>query len=81
MDQPLGVRFEIADAEPAAAPVAAKAEAPRRAAASVAPASPMPVDNSNVIRLTDDIKSRLYADPLIRAIVDQLGGSIIKLEE
>jgi DNA polymerase-3 subunit gamma/tau len=98
MDQQLGVRFEVSSAavsapvapvtkspapnSPAPAPVAPKAEAQARRYAPAAAPPPMPVDNSNVIRLTDEIRSKLYKeDPLIRAVVDQLGGSIVKLEE
>ena len=37
---------------------------------------------STAVRLTDDVRNNLYkTEPLVRAIVDTLGGSIIKLEE
>jgi DNA polymerase III gamma/tau subunit len=90
MDQPLGVRFEISDTAvaemnttPSAPPAAAVA--PVQAAKRPMPAAttpPAPAENSNVIRLTDEKRTELYqSDPLIRAVVDQLGGSIIRLEE
>jgi DNA polymerase-3 subunit gamma/tau len=92
MDQPLGVRFEISDsvapvaiAAPSPAVAPPPIETPRRQNPANSP-PPAPVaflpETSNVIRLTDEIRSNLYKnDPLIRAVVDQLGGSIIKLEE
>ncbi len=54
------------------------------AAAPTLPAAPPPMmpETSNSIRLTEEIRSNLYkSDPLIRAVVEQLGGSIVKFEE
>jgi hypothetical protein len=49
--------------------------------AAVAPPVVQEVAN-NTIRITDEIRSKLYeSEPLIRALVDQLGANIIKLEE
>jgi DNA polymerase-3 subunit gamma/tau len=88
METPVGIRFEIGGAGAAApmAPakpttVAAPSEPPRRPALSTPPPSPMPVDTINAVRLTDEIRQNLYKnDPLIRAVVDQLGGSIVRVE-
>jgi DNA polymerase-3 subunit gamma/tau len=84
MDTPVGIRFEVSDAPapvPAAiVPAKTPSEPARRSSPAIAP-SPSAVDTSNVIRLTDEMRSTLYkSEPLIRAVVDQLGGSIVKLE-
>ena len=92
MDQPVGIRFEVSDVAVAPTPVSptsspvqkAAAEPARRTPAPVAAPAPvpLPVDTSNIIRLTDEIRSNLYkSEPLIRAVIDQLGGNIVKLEE
>jgi DNA polymerase-3 subunit gamma/tau len=90
MAQPMGVRFEISSsaATPTVpAPVAKSAPAPvppvqpaRRA--SVAPPPMVAQESSNSIRVTDELRENLYkANPLVRAIAEQLGGNIIKFEE
>jgi DNA polymerase-3 subunit gamma/tau len=92
----VGVHFEMApdDAPPpttaraAAAPVSAPAHAvPARPPVPVSPpkmvaAVPAQAETANTIRLTDEIRNSLYqTDPLVKAIVDQFGGNVIKLEE
>ena len=53
----------------------------RRPAAPTPPPTPQ-IEHANGVRLTDEKRQSLYKnDQLIRAVVDQLGGSIIKLEE
>jgi DNA polymerase-3 subunit gamma/tau len=85
LEHPVGVRFEVATAEiePIPAPTAApKAISPPARTASAAPPPPPVEPANNTIRITDEVRTKLYKDdPLIRAIVDQLGGTIIKLEE
>jgi DNA polymerase-3 subunit gamma/tau len=90
MDQPVGIRFEISDAAvvvappvpPSPGPVQKPAPDAARRPAPIAPPPPPIADNSSVIRLTDEIRSKLYKEePLIRAVIDQLGGNIVKLEE
>ena len=94
LEQPVGVRFEVDDAVvpatatttaavaaplPTTSPVQSPRPAPKPAAA---PPPPPPVETANTIRVTDEIRAKLYeSEPLIRAVVDQLGGNIIKLEE
>src|SRR5439155_21387282 len=85
LEQPVGVRFEVDEgaAAPIAAPmaVAAAPVAQRPRPAAAAPPPPV-VETANTIRVTDEIRAKLYeSEPLIRAVVDQLGGNIIKLEE
>jgi DNA polymerase III subunit gamma/tau len=80
LKQPVGVRFDLDDAPPQ--PIATAAQ-PRRATAT-ATISPAPEQSSttNTIQITDEVRGKLYeSEPLIRAIVDQLGGRIMKLEE
>jgi DNA polymerase-3 subunit gamma/tau len=93
MEQSVGVRFEVAEqsdtANPATSPVMKpptaaappRPEPPRPATARTAQ-PPSPPETSNTIRITDEIRESLYKnDALIRAVVDTLGGSIIRLEE
>jgi DNA polymerase-3 subunit gamma/tau len=92
MNQPIGIAFEISDVAapapiaPEMKPIAAPAprpavSAPQRPALAAQPAPPV-VETSNSIRVTDEIRANLYKNnPLIKAVVDQLGGAIIKLEE
>jgi hypothetical protein len=84
LDQPVGVKFEIAEGQsPVPHPIAPpRAVEPPRSAAPASPPPPAPVESSNTIRLTDEIRDSLYKNnPLIRAVADTLGGSIIRLEE
>jgi DNA polymerase-3 subunit gamma/tau len=87
LQTPVGIRFVITDGAappPAAVPVATPSAQPIRPQKqnNAPPPPPMAVESSNTIRLTDEIRSNLYKnDPLVKAVVDQLGGSIIKLEE
>ena len=51
-------------------------------AAKLVPATLPPVEANTTIRLTDEIRNSLYhSEPLVKAIIDQFGGSVIKLEE
>ena len=90
LNEPVGVHFEVApdgpvpSGRPAAAGPRPPAPAGPRPPAPVAPPAPpvATVEASNTVRLTDEIRNNLYkTEPLVRAIVDQLGGSVIKLEE
>ncbi len=39
-------------------------------------------EGSNATRVTEEMRTNFYKnDPLVRAVVDQLGGNIIKFEE
>ena len=87
-EKPIGVVFKIGEADPTPAaasrsvnptpPPAARPPVPvPTPAPAPAVAEPVPV-----VRLTDEIRANLYKnDSLVRAIVDQLGGSVIKFEE
>jgi hypothetical protein len=67
--------------KPAAAPPRQANTAPARPAPGVTPPAPV-TELANTIRLTEEIRSNLYKNnPLIKAVIDQLGGSIVKLEE
>jgi DNA polymerase-3 subunit gamma/tau len=87
LEQAVGVRFEVAEGEaPVATPTVAPVQtqtAVRRSPVPAAVAQPVVQEvASNTIRITDEIRGKLYeSEPLIRALVDQLGANIIKLEE
>jgi DNA polymerase-3 subunit gamma/tau len=85
LDQPVGIRFEIADTATPAAPAPPPPEAVRRHIPTATAPPPPPAvafDSGNLVRLTEELRARLYqTEPLVKAVVDQLGGSIIKLEE
>jgi hypothetical protein len=50
------------------------------AGAQAAPA-PAPLSEPNRVTLTAEIKESLYRDdPLVKAVIDELGGEIVKLE-
>jgi DNA polymerase III gamma/tau subunit len=80
LNQPTGVRFEID--ESLAEPVAAKPvnAAPRPVASRsigevAAPPTPVPS-----IRLTPELRAEIEADPLVRAIMETLGGTVVRVE-
>jgi DNA polymerase-3 subunit gamma/tau len=85
LDQAVGVRFEISDAVVAPVP-ASVASAPVQPAKKSTPAAapspqPVPAESSNSVRVTEEKRAELYKTvPLVKAVVDQLGGSVIKLE-
>jgi len=96
LDQQVGVRFELTDANVTPTPppqpkAAASAPAvptsqPRPStpapAARPAPSAPPPPEANTSIRVTDELRSQLYKnEPLIKAVVDKFGGNIIKIEE
>ena len=88
--QQTGVRFEVdpppaageASVAPAAPASPAASSRPDPAAARPAPAretrppEPAPVVN----RLTPEVRAALEADPLVKAVLEELGGTIIKAE-
>jgi DNA polymerase-3 subunit gamma/tau len=84
--QPTGVRFEV-DAAPAAAVAAAAPPmpaSPQPAVASkpryTAAPPPMPEPSAPAIRLTPELTAALEQDPLVRAVIQELGGRIIKVD-
>jgi predicted trehalose synthase len=85
LDQAVGVRFEISDAVVAPVP-ASVASAPVQPAKKSTPAAapspqPVPAESSNSVRVTEEKRAELYKTvPLVKAVVDQLGGSVIRLE-
>ena len=94
IEQPIGVRFEIggpaagasalapATASTTNAPPTARAAEPAPRPSAPPPPPVPPVDAANTIRITEELRATLYKnDALIRAVVDTLGGSVIRLEE
>ncbi len=89
MKQETGVRFEIDEGMADALPPAVKANgsppptAFRPAAAGrPAPIAPQSMPEVPTVRLTQEMKDAAYRDePLVKAIIDELGGEIVKIEE
>ncbi len=83
LNRNVGVKFDIdatdppKPAEPAPATPAQQAQ-PRPRAAEPSP-SPAPAAPSG-IPLTSDLRKSLESDPLIKSVLDTLGGNIVKVE-
>src|SRR5262249_35116802 len=75
LNEPVGVRFQI---EPASDESRAPAPAARPAARREPVPGPSPIAPS--IRITPELKEQLRANPLVAAVIDQLGGEIVKVE-
>ncbi len=75
----VGVRFDLDQTnEVAVAPSAAPAVVRSVPVLAAVPAAPM----EPVVRITEELRNKLYeGEPLIRAVVDQLGGKVIRFEE
>jgi DNA polymerase-3 subunit gamma/tau len=83
LKQSVGVKFELepkpreseeldaTTAEPVAATAVRRSPVPRAAAAS---------PESSPSRLTPELKQQLASDPLIAAVIEHLGGEIVKVE-
>jgi len=86
-----GVRFEVstdanvaptARSQPNSAPAARPAPVPDRGPAKFTAPQPPPMPESPTVRLTQEMKDTVIAnEPLVKAIIDQLGGDIVKIEE
>jgi hypothetical protein len=77
----VGVSFEVDPALADAPPPPAASPAPAgdaRAARQAAPSLPSPAQPT--VRLTADLKAQLESDDLIRAVIAELGGNIVKVE-
>jgi len=89
MKQETGVRFEIDEGMADGLPPAVKANGsppptPFRPAAAgrPAPIAPQSMPEVPTVRLTQEMKDAAYRDePLVKAIIDELGGEIVKIEE
>jgi DNA polymerase-3 subunit gamma/tau len=89
LKQKVGVRFEVgcssersAAQPPGASPLAAPSRtAPRRQAARHTPAPPpAPPPTEPTVKITEELRQQLRSDELIRAVMDVLGGEIVKVE-
>jgi DNA polymerase-3 subunit gamma/tau len=84
----VGVRFEVdASAEAPTAPAEAAAPRPAiqsravsRPAPQPAPSEPPPAPVAPAIKLTPELIESLRNEPLIKALMDNLGASIVKVE-
>ena len=72
----VSIRIEI---EPAA-PSPPEAEAPPRREPAPVPPAPASAVITTSIRLTPELKEQLRSDPLVAAVIDELGGEIVKVE-
>ena len=74
LKEPVNVKFEI---EPATtdAPVAPSRPPPRREAPP-----PAVAQAALSIRITPELKQQLRADPMVAAVMDELGAEIVKVE-
>jgi len=91
LKQKVGVKFEVGGGaepsparQPAESPVAAPSRAaPRRQASRLtATAAPLPAPPppEPTVRITEELRQQLRSDELIRAVMDMLGGEIVKVE-
>jgi hypothetical protein len=96
LDSPVGVRFEVDSSTRQSPAAAAPLRATAAAAPSIAPESPAAAHAATHAaanapgapalpagpRLTEELRRKLYeTEPLIRAVIDQFNGQVIKLEE
>ncbi len=89
MGRPVGVSFEVAARSAEATPTEAPAEAapairPNRAPPMTrAPETTAParIEASNDIVVTAELREELSHDPLVKAVMERLGGTIIKVEK
>jgi hypothetical protein len=80
LGQPVGVRFDVTSPSAPAQPQQVQPRAaPSPAPAAAGPAAPSvgPVS----IPLTSDLLSQVQQDPLIRAVIDELGGQVVRVSE
>ena len=83
LNRSIGVRFEV-DSAPAAAPSPAPAEAAKASRPNQRPARPpepvMQAPAAATIPLTPELRKSMETDPLVKAVIDTLGGMIVKVE-
>jgi len=86
----IGVRFIIDDTASAPPPPPATPTTRNGSPVPVRPTAkpalqaptPPPMPEAPAVRLTQEMKDAIYQeDPLVKTIVDQLGGEIVKIEE
>jgi hypothetical protein len=86
LNQAVGVRFEVDESLPDPTPPKPTSNAaPNRPTAArqqqAAPAPEPQAPQSNAVRLTPELRAEIEADPLVRAVMENLGGSVVRLEE
>jgi DNA polymerase-3 subunit gamma/tau len=75
LGQSVGVKFEV-DAGVETAPPAAASPPPRAAA----PPLPEPTPASPAVKLTPELIESLRNEPLVKALMDQMGAQVVKVE-
>ena len=73
--QNIGVKFEV-DASPESAPPATATLPPR----SVVPPAQEPIPTSPAVKLTPELIESLRNEPLVKALMDQMGAQVVKVE-
>jgi DNA polymerase-3 subunit gamma/tau len=90
LNQPMGVKFEIAGGEAPAsapvpqgvvAPVSPRVAVPRPGSQPAADATPPPTPEAPTVKVTNELVDALVRDnPLIKTIMQRLGGQVVKVE-
>jgi hypothetical protein len=89
--QSVGVKFEIDAAGDAAAPIPVQeaspavrqspvGRTPMKSAPPSAPDEPAPMPAAPAVKITPQLIESLRAEPLVRALMDQMGAQIVKVE-
>ncbi|HWE97722.1 MAG TPA: DNA polymerase III subunit gamma/tau [Tepidisphaeraceae bacterium] len=84
LNQSVGVKFEVTAEEPAAAPIETSATPPARKfppRATAAPEPPPAPAGPPAVKITPElVESLRNSEPLVKSVMDKLGGQIIKVE-
>ncbi len=74
----IGLKIELA---PAPVPAAEESDAPVANKVRPAPLPPAPrVPEPETVRITKELRAELRANPLVNAVIEHLGGEIVKVE-
>ncbi|HEY7086792.1 MAG TPA: DNA polymerase III subunit gamma/tau [Tepidisphaeraceae bacterium] len=80
LSQNIGLKFEFEQGEAVAAPVAPARIPQRTPVRHSVPPPAMPAAAEPGIRITEELRAKLRNDELIKAVIDTLGGEIVKVE-
>jgi DNA polymerase-3 subunit gamma/tau len=83
LGQPIGIKFEVdpdAPLESAPASPSPRASAPPPSRSVPAPQPAAPVPQTPAVKLTPELIESLRNEPLVKALMDQMGAQIVKVE-